>query len=84
MQQSNHGLSHYPPSYRGPLAADTHKHTETEERAVLIERHRAKRGDKADDDRVGLLIDLYSITLTLLIRGSLTIPIPPYRRSSSL
>jgi len=34
------------------------KHTETEERAVLIERHRAKREGKADDDRVGLLIDL--------------------------
>jgi len=34
------------------------KHTETEERAVLIEKHRAKREGKADDDRVGLLIDL--------------------------
>jgi hypothetical protein len=34
------------------------KHTETEERAVLIEKHRAKREVKADDDRVGLLIDL--------------------------
>jgi hypothetical protein len=25
---------------------------------------------KAEDDRVGILIDLYGITLTLLIRGS--------------
>lgn len=34
------------------------KHTESEERAVLIEKHQAKREGKADDDRVGLLIDL--------------------------
>ena len=34
------------------------KHTETEELAVLIEGHRAKREGKADDDRAGLLIDL--------------------------